>query len=132
MSALAMLDLQGLRRTPMLRQAEAAECGLACVAMVAGYHGHKVDLSTLRRRFAISLKGATLKVLMKIADDLGFNTRALRADPQDLADVALPVILHWDLSHFVVLASSRHQRRSVSVVQPILPAIDVSAAHSEA
>jgi hypothetical protein len=30
------------------------------------------------------------------------------------------------------LASSRHQRRSVSVVQPILPAIDVSAAHSEA
>src|SRR3546814_3112612 len=29
------------------------------------------------------------------------------------------------------LASSRHQRRSVSAVQPILPAIEVIAAHSE-
>jgi hypothetical protein len=30
------------------------------------------------------------------------------------------------------LTSLRHQRRSVSVVQPILPAIDVSAAYSDA
>ncbi len=41
-------------------QTESAECGLACLAMVAGWHGYRTDLSTLRRRFSISLKGATL------------------------------------------------------------------------
>ncbi len=130
MSALALLDLQGLRRTPVLRQAEAAECGLACIAMVAGYHGHKVDLATLRRRFTISLKGATLKVLMKIADDLGFNARALRAEPQDLGDLALPVVLHWDMSHFVVLVgiSRKLGRLSYRIHDPAHGELDLTSA----
>ena len=100
---LALLEVRGLRRTPVIRQAEAAECGLACLAMVASYHGYKVDLATLRRRFSISLKGARLATLMKIADELGFNARGLRGDIEDLHDAPLPTILHWDLSHFVVL-----------------------------
>jgi ATP-binding cassette subfamily B protein RaxB len=104
LTSLALINPQGLRRTPMLHQAEAAECGLACIAMVAGHHGYAVDLATLRRRFTISLKGAMLKSLMKIAHDLGFNTRALRAEPSDFQNLALPAVLHWDLSHFVVLA----------------------------
>lgn len=57
----AILNLTGGRRMPLLRQAEAAECGLACVGMVAGFHGHQTDLATLRREYPISLKGATLK-----------------------------------------------------------------------
>ncbi len=134
MSTLALLDLQGLRRTPMLRQAEAAECGLACLAMVAGYHGHKVDLATLRRRFTISLKGATLKVLMKIADDLGFNARALRAEPQDLGELPLPAILHWDLSHFVVLVgiSRRLGKLSYRIHDPAHGELDLTAAELSA
>lgn len=103
MNAIDLISLRGGRRTPVMRQAEAAECGLACLAMVASYHGYNVDLATLRRKFSISLKGATLKTLMKIADDLGLNARALRGEPQDLADVPLPAVLHWNLSHFVVL-----------------------------
>ena len=31
-------------RTPIVRQTEAAECGLACLAMIAGHHGHRIDL----------------------------------------------------------------------------------------
>lgn len=114
MNALTLIEARGLRRTPMLRQAEAAECGLACVAMVAGHHGYKVDLATLRRRFTISLKGAMLKGLMKIADDLGFNTRALRAEPSDLGSIALPAVLHWDLSHFVVLVGISRRLGKIS------------------
>lgn len=47
-------------RLPLILQSEAAECGLACIAMVASYHRHATDLLTLRRRFPISLKGSTL------------------------------------------------------------------------
>ncbi len=34
----------------LIRQTEAAECGLACLAMVANHHGYETDLASLRRR----------------------------------------------------------------------------------
>lgn len=88
-----------------IRQSEATECGLACLAMVANHHGSRVDLSGLRQRFSISLKGATLKDIMRMADELSFGTRALRLDLDRLKDLNPPAILHWDLNHFVVLAA---------------------------
>lgn len=97
------LNLTGARRTPYIAQSEAAECGLACIAMVAAFHGYETDLGTLRQRFAFSLKGATLKQLMEVAEAIGFNTRPLRGEIEDLAEVQLPAVLHWDLNHFVVL-----------------------------
>ncbi len=42
--------------SPVIRQAEAAECGLACIGMIAGYHGLDTDMTTLRRRFGLSKK----------------------------------------------------------------------------
>ena len=50
----------GLQRVPVVLQTEAAECALACLAMVASAHGHRTDLPTLRQRFSLSLKGATM------------------------------------------------------------------------
>ena len=46
------------KKLPMIRQTEVAECGLACLAMIASYHGYETDLLTLRRQFSISLKGS--------------------------------------------------------------------------
>lgn len=97
------LNLTGARRTPYIAQSEAAECGLACIAMVAAFHGYETDLGTLRQRFSFSLKGATLKQLMGVAEAIGFNSRPLRGEIEDLAEVQLPAVLHWDLNHFVVL-----------------------------
>jgi ATP-binding cassette, subfamily B, bacterial CvaB/MchF/RaxB len=97
----------GLRRShvPVILQAEAAECGLACLAMVAGAHGLDTDLPTLRQRFSLSLKGVTLAEMVRMADAMKFNSRALRAEPGELASVQLPCILHWDMNHFVVLVA---------------------------
>jgi ATP-binding cassette subfamily B protein RaxB len=87
----------------MVHQTETAECGLACLAMVAGHYGFSTDMPALRRRFSLSLKGATLKALLQIAEQIGFNARPLRGEIDDLEQVALPLILFWDLNHFVVL-----------------------------
>ena len=57
-------------RLPMVLQTEAAECGLACLTMVAAHHGLRSDLPTLRRRFALSLKGATMADLVRMAGAL--------------------------------------------------------------
>ncbi len=90
-------------RLPTLLQSEATECGLACVAMVANYFGHLIDMVSLRRKHSISLKGATLSDLMRIAKSLGLNTRPLRLELDDLPHLQTPCILHWNLDHFVVL-----------------------------
>jgi ATP-binding cassette, subfamily B, bacterial CvaB/MchF/RaxB len=103
MSAPSLLEFGGRRRTPFIQQSEASECALACIAMVAGYHGLQTDLIALRRRFALSLKGATLKQVMHVAEALGFSTRPLRGEIGHLGQMALPTILHWDMTHFVVL-----------------------------
>jgi len=102
---LDLLHLAGRRRITPVRQSEAAECGLACLAMVAGYHGQKTDIAALRRMFPISLKGMSLRTLIGMADDLGFTSRAIRAEIDDLPEVTLPAILHWNLNHFVVLTA---------------------------
>jgi ATP-binding cassette subfamily B protein RaxB len=91
------------KRVPVILQTEAAECGLACVAMIASYWGHRIDLSSMRQRFSVSLKGATLKALMAMAQRLGLQTRPLRLEMQHLPELKLPAVLHWDMNHFVVL-----------------------------
>jgi ATP-binding cassette subfamily B protein RaxB len=92
---------------PMLLQTEASECGIACLAMVASHWGHRVDLANLRRRFPISLKGATLDVVVHMAQALGLHSRTLRLDLAQLDKLKTPCVLHWDMSHFVVLKSVR-------------------------
>ena len=103
----------GGRRLPVILQTEAAECGLACIAMAAAYHGLRSDLPTLRQRFQMSLKGATMADLVRIAGHLQLNARALRAEMSHLPDLVLPCILHWDLNHFVVL---KDVTRGVAVI----------------
>ncbi|MCE9661393.1 MAG: peptidase domain-containing ABC transporter [Burkholderiales bacterium] len=87
----------------MLLQTEGAECGLACLAMIAARHGFESDLATLRRRFSVSMKGATMADLVRVAGQLHLSPRAVRAEMEHLPQLELPCILHWDLNHFVVL-----------------------------
>ncbi|PZP63615.1 MAG: ABC transporter [Pseudoxanthomonas spadix] len=97
-------------------QSESSECGLASLAMVTDAHGMRIGLPEIRRRFPLSLKGAKLKHLTHIAQQLGFSTRPLRLDMEDLGKLKLPCILHWDLNHFVVLA--KVGRAKVTILDP--------------
>lgn len=90
-------------RVKLMRQTEIAECGLASLAMVANYHGLRVDLGTMRRRFAPSLRGAPLKTLMTIADRIRLAPRAVKLPLEELSNLHLPAVIHWDLNHYVVL-----------------------------
>jgi ATP-binding cassette subfamily B protein RaxB len=100
----------GGKALPMVLQTEGAECGLACLAMVAAHHGHRTDLASLRERFSLSLKGATLADLVRFAGAMQLNARPLRAELEHLPQLQLPCILHWDLNHFVVLSEVRRER----------------------
>ncbi len=98
-----LLDFSGRRRLSSILQTEAAECGIACLAMVAAYHGHRIDLNTLRRRYPVSLNGVTLRGLIQVASQMQLACRPLRFEFNGLRQLNLPAIMHWDMHHFVVL-----------------------------
>src|ERR1700744_3619550 len=116
----SLLDFGGRSRLPSILQTEAAECGLACLAMVASYHGHRIDLNTLRRRHPVSLKGVTLRGLIQVANQMHLSCRPLRFELHDIRLLTLPAIVHWDMNHFVVLKTITS--RGIVVHDPALGA----------
>ena len=97
------LNYSILKTTPLILQSEIAECGLASMAMVASYHGHKLDMPAMRKRFSANLKGMNLQQVIELGDSLGMASRALQCPIDETHKLATPCILHWDLNHFVVL-----------------------------
>jgi len=117
---------------PLIMQSEAAECGLACMAMVASYHGHEIDLMGMRQRFTLSMRGASLKTLVDIAGGLKLAARPIRIELDDLQHLKMPCILHWNMNHFVVLKKVRLDAQgklhSIRIHDPALGEISVAAA----
>lgn len=113
MSLLNNLNFSWRKRLPVIHQSQAAECGLACVGMIANYYGHEIDMVTLRRRFSTSLKGSTLADVISVTQRLNFSSRALRLEVEELPKLKCPCILHWDLNHFVVLKKADQQKITI-------------------
>ncbi len=88
---------------PMIFQVESNECGLACLAMISTFYGYSSDLHTLRTRFGSVASGSSVKHLMNLAAQIELRGRALRFELDDLKNLKLPVIVHWDMDHFVII-----------------------------
>ena len=101
---------------PLILQAERSECGLACVAMISSCFGKRTDLNSLRQHHPVSAAGASLAELMSISAALEMSARPLKIEMTDLASLQLPVILHWDMNHFVVL--KKVTRKAIIIHDP--------------
>jgi ATP-binding cassette, subfamily B, bacterial CvaB/MchF/RaxB len=115
-SALNLLEFVFPKRVPIILQSEATECGLACLAMIASYHGLKTDLNGMRQRVSISLTGTTLKSIMAAAGAMDLACRPLRLELEAIGSIRRPAILHWDMNHFVVL--TKVSREKVRINDP--------------
>lgn len=100
-----MIDFGFLTRSRvrLVRQTEVAECGLACLTMIANFHGLDIDLGSMRRRYSPSLRGAPLRALIALADKIGLTPRAVKLPLEQLGNLHLPAVLHWNMNHYVVL-----------------------------
>ena len=86
------------KKLPLILQAEGAECGLACLAMISCYYGRGEDLTTLRKQSSISLTGMSLANIIDVADTLELSARPFRIELEGITELNTPCILHWDLS----------------------------------
>ena len=95
------------KRLQLHLQSESSECGLACLSMIFNYWGLNSTLMELRKNYSFSLRGASLKNIIHIANEQKFSCRPLRLELDQLKNLKCPCILHWDLNHFVVLKKVR-------------------------
>lgn len=104
------------RRIPPVQQLEMADCGPACLNMVLGYHGRHVSLDAVRDRFDSGRDGVSAHDILEVAHSYGLHGRAVRLDLEDFEVLPPGTILHWRMSHFVVLAKTH--RDGIDVVDP--------------
>ncbi|HEX2900901.1 MAG TPA: cysteine peptidase family C39 domain-containing protein, partial [Bacteroidia bacterium] len=105
------------RNFPVLRQRDAMDCGPTCLAMIAQSKGAFFRLDDLREWAGINRQGVSLHGLTVAAERMGFTTLPVLLDFETLRQQApLPVVLHWQQRHFVVLF--RLSRRHAWIADP--------------
>lgn len=110
--------LNSRSKLPIILQSEMSECGHACIAMIANFWGHHLDLYTLRKISRPSNRGINLLQIKDLLENLGFMIRGLKVSLEELNKVKTPAILHWDMNHFVVL--KKIGKRSITIHDPAL------------
>lgn len=113
-----LLSFSSKPRLNIIMQAEASECGLACVTMLANFHGNQITLDKLRQVSPVSNQGSNLTQLMQLGDLLGLSCRALKLQLSELKVLQTPCILHWNFQHFVVL--KKVTKRYCEIADPAL------------
>ncbi len=115
--------MKGLRAISFLRkrvsyipQMEVTECGAASLAMVLAYHGHHASLPDIRQACGVSRDGANALAIVRAARGLDLDAKGTKLDMEQLTQLPLPAILHWDFNHFLVL--ERLTKTKATLVDP--------------
>lgn len=105
-----------LPRFALVEQAEEADCGAACLAMVCKHFGIPMTLGKLREMANVTTEGATLESLARVGESLGFNTRGVKCTYESLLGFDLPFIAHWEGYHYIIVYGV--SRKHVWVADP--------------
>lgn len=116
-------------RTPVVRQRQETDCGLAALAMVAGAWGQTWNVDELARTVKPTEQGVRLGTLRDLARSRGLQAYAIRASTNDLANeiragrpVLLGLVLPYQgerfLGHYEVAIAIEPNRGDIVTLDP--------------
>ncbi|WP_433862850.1 peptidase domain-containing ABC transporter [Sphingobacterium thalpophilum] len=105
-----------LKNFPLDRQLDMMDCGPACLKMIAKHYGKYYSLQYLRDLCGNTREGVSLAGISYGAESIGLRSLAAYCTMDDIVrKVPLPVIIHWDNSHFVVLYAVKQKRNGKAI-----------------
>lgn len=100
-----------IKKFPLIRQFDKADCALACLRMLCKYYHFADCFDDNNYQYYISKDGVALDAVVEIARLQHFDVACGKISIEQLAEEALlPCILFWDKNHFVVLYDIKTQR----------------------
>lgn len=89
---------------PNYIQYDMMDCGAVCLQIISKYYGRYLSQQRLRDLCHITHNGVSLLGISDAAEAIGFRTVGVKITWEQLkSDVALPCIVHWNQSHFIVV-----------------------------
>ncbi len=104
------------RQFPIVHQIDETDCGVACLAMVAKWHGIEVAIPSLRDVVGTTVSGTTLRAIATAGGHIGLQVQPMKVSRDRLSELALPAIIHWRGDHWVVLV--RVQEAEAELADP--------------
>lgn len=88
---------------PTVVQMEAIECGAACLGSICGYFGRFISLDVLRKDCQVSRDGVSVMGILQASEKQGLLAEPHSVELEQLYEMPLPLIAHWNMNHFVVI-----------------------------
>lgn len=92
-----------MTRFPFYHQHDAMDCGPTCLRMISAHHGRHYSLENLREKSHFTREGVSLLGISEAAEKLGLRSTGVLISFEELKEVPLPCIVHWNQQHFVVV-----------------------------
>lgn len=108
------LPRRSIRRTPIILQMEAVECGAAALGIILAYYGAWIPLEQLRIACGVSRDGSKASNIIRAARRHGLTAKGYSVEPPALAEIPMPCIIHWNFNHFVVLEGIDKKRAYIN------------------
>ncbi len=97
------MGIFNIHRFKCVMQHDAMQCGVACLAMICRHYGKDYSHEFLDGFCHATTEGVSMLAIADGAKCIGLQTRTMAASINELEEIALPCILHWNQNHFVVL-----------------------------
>lgn len=85
------------------KQHDSMQCGAACLAMICAYYKKKYPIEQIAQLCRVASSGVSVKGIADAASQLGLESFVGYFSLEQLQNIPLPCIIHWNQNHFVVL-----------------------------
>ncbi len=121
-----MMNLFRSKAIKWIRQHDSMQCGVACLAMICRHYGKRYSLEYLDGFCHANVAGVSMLGIAEGAGCVGLETSTFAATTDELVEIKLPCILHWNQNHFVVLYDISRNGGRYRVADPGKGLIDYS------